>query len=210
MNLVKTIYLVRHGSTAANQADILQGRVDNRLNEKGRQEAAALSSRLSNYNLDLIFHSPLTRAMETAEIINRNRQVPMTEVEGFAEIDLGDWEGRKYTEVITEEAEEYHHWLSSPGRAIPGGESFKQVSLRVQSGVSDILNSPHRDIMIVGHATVNRAILGHLLKVNLEAVRLFRVRNCSLSAFLVYQFGTQPIKNRIVLDVWDDTSHLEG
>jgi broad specificity phosphatase PhoE len=210
MNLVKKIYLVRHGTTAANQADILQGRIDNGLNDLGQNEAKALSQRFSGKPLDMIFHSPLSRAKETAEIVNGNHSVEMVEIKGFVEVDLGIWEGRKYTEVIREGADAYREWLASPACKIPGGESFEQVYQRVGAGVADILTSPHRNIMVVGHATVNRAVLGHLLGMNMQAARLFRVKNCSLSAFLVYRYELSRVKDRIILDFWDDTSHLEG
>jgi bisphosphoglycerate-dependent phosphoglycerate mutase len=42
----KRILLVRHGTTAYNETDRLQGRIDNPLSDKGRDEAERLAARL--------------------------------------------------------------------------------------------------------------------------------------------------------------------
>src|SRR5512137_1402932 len=92
----KRILLVRHGITAYNEADRLQGRIDNPLSEKGRREAEQLAARLKDEPIDAFFSSPLRRAQETAAIIGRFHDRGLTLVPEFSEIDLGDWEGLDY------------------------------------------------------------------------------------------------------------------
>jgi broad specificity phosphatase PhoE len=75
MNLVKTIFLVRHGMTAYNEEDILQGRIDLPLSDKGKKETESLSEKLKNEHLDIIFHSPLKRAIQTAQIVNKHHHL---------------------------------------------------------------------------------------------------------------------------------------
>lgn len=66
------IYLVRHGQTDWNIEHRIQGQTDVPLNATGRAQAVELSEKLSNFNIQKIISSDLSRAKETAEIINRN------------------------------------------------------------------------------------------------------------------------------------------
>jgi broad specificity phosphatase PhoE len=61
--LKKIILLVRYGTTTFNETDHLQGRTDNPLNQKGRDEATRLGARLKCAAIDAIFSSPLQRAV---------------------------------------------------------------------------------------------------------------------------------------------------
>ena len=76
--ITKKILLVRHGTTEYNETDRLQGRIDNPLNGKGRGEVERLAARLEDEAIDAVFSSPLKRALETAAIINRIRNLPLT------------------------------------------------------------------------------------------------------------------------------------
>ena len=67
------IYVVRHGNTDWNKQKIAMGRKDIPLNKLGIEEADNVSKILENYNFDLIICSPLKRAKQTADIINKNR-----------------------------------------------------------------------------------------------------------------------------------------
>lgn len=208
MNLVKTIFLVRHGTTLYNEKDLLQGRMDNPLNEKGLMEARQVSEILKEERIEIIYHSPLKRAIQTSEEINSSHKTKLKELKSFIEIDLGDWEGQEFKKIIKEKSDIYQKWLIDPDIPIPGGESFNQVFFRVKSGVNEIIKSHYKSILIVGHATVNRAILGHFLKMNPSSARLFRMRNCSISKFLVYVYGKPP-QSRVIVDLWNSIAHLE-
>ena len=181
MKLLKTIYLVRHGTTTYNEQDLLQGRIENPLNSQGRREAELLADRLKAEKFDIIYYSPLKRTVQTAEIINKHHNLPTEKIDDFVEIDLGDWEGKEYHKIIEKNKLFFQQWMKNPDVVIPGGESFNQVFTRVKRGVESILNSAHHKILIVGHASVNRAILGNMLKMNPAAARLFRMKNASFS-----------------------------
>ena len=65
------IYIIRHGQTAKNKENVLQGRSDTPLNETGIRQAqeAAEWFRAQGIRLDVVYSSPLQRAVRTAEII---------------------------------------------------------------------------------------------------------------------------------------------
>lgn len=66
------IYLVRHGQTDWNLEGRYQGRIDIKLNSKGREQASEIKEKLKEIKFDKVFSSPLKRALETAQIITDN------------------------------------------------------------------------------------------------------------------------------------------
>lgn len=208
MDRIKKIFLlVRHGTTAFNESDLLQGLIDNPLSQKGRSEAARLAARLKSTALDALYSSPLRRAVETATIINGFHSLPLTLVPEFNEIDLGEWEGLNYGKAIEQFPEIHHRWISDPDFPIPGGESFSAVCARIKPGLERILQDGRKHILIAGHASVNRAILANLLDLSPAAARHFRTGNAALSRLLLLENSRQ---QWAVVDFWNSTSHLEN
>lgn len=206
-DLIKTMYLVRHGATGYNDQDLFQGILDNSLSERGKKESEMLAQRLKDEIIDIIYHSPLTRARQTAEIINQYHQAELSLVDGFIEMDMGDWEGLNFFKVVKEQAEIYQQLVSDPFAKVPGGESFEQVFNRVKPGVDKVKASTNKGILISAHAMVNRAILGHLLGLEPLKARKFRMDNCAFSRLLVYK--TLEGEN-IVVDIWNSIDHLRN
>jgi broad specificity phosphatase PhoE len=205
-HVAKTILLARHGTTAFNESDHLQGRIDNPLNPRGRDEAARLAERLKGTDLDAIFSSPLRRAVETAAIVNRFHDLPLGLVPEFSEIDLGEWEGLNYTKVREQFPDIHQRWINDPDFAIPGGESFNAVCTRTRTGLERILQGGGRHVLITGHASVNRAILCNMLQLSPAAARHFRTGNASLSRL---QLLENSHSRWTVVDFWNSASHLK-
>jgi len=207
MEITKTIVLVRHGSTVHNENGVWQGRSDSSLNEKGRKEAELLALELKDEAFDMVFHSPMKRALETAEIIAKNHNAAFKAIESFIEIDVGDFDGAKHTDIIARHPEIYRNWIMDIDSPIPAGESFNDVFERVKPGVEEILNSPYRDILVVAHAMVNRAVLGQLLSMDPIPARKFRMENGAYSKFFVYD---TPHGRHIAVETWNSTAHLKN
>lgn len=176
------------------------------MSNKGKQESQLLARELKNRDLDIVFHSPLKRARQTAEFVNQFHDLEMKVVDSFAEIDMGDWEGLNFFEMMENNPDFYHTWMKDPHVTIPGGESFSNVFERVKPGVEEILACSYKNIFIAGHAAVNRGILGALLDMNPEASRMFRMRNCAYSKFVIYEKKEDRFT---VVESWNNTSHLE-
>ena len=68
MNTTK-LYLIRHGETEQNKTGVLMGSTDTPLNEQGRLQALSLRERINALEVDAIFSSPLSRAVETALLV---------------------------------------------------------------------------------------------------------------------------------------------
>lgn len=93
--------MIRHGETDWNSLGRLQGRTDIPLNSKGILQAKECRQFSTNYEWDVIITSPLKRAKETAEIINKYSNIPLIEMDGFLERYYGDAEGMTAEERLT-------------------------------------------------------------------------------------------------------------
>ena len=87
------IYIVRHGQTEKNRVRILQGRSDIPLNEEGKNQAGCVRDWFQSQGItfDMIYSSPLQRAIETANIITDN--CPVRIDQRLIEMDYGPYEG---------------------------------------------------------------------------------------------------------------------
>ena len=91
------IYIVRHGQTDDNVVGRYAGRIDTPLNEVGTEQAKKLHEILKDVKFDLVFSSPLQRALNTAKIICDNEII---EDDRLIERDNGDLEGKLKSEIL--------------------------------------------------------------------------------------------------------------
>ncbi len=101
----------------------------------------------------------------------------------LAEQHFGEWQGKSYTSLAEERAEEYHRfWLAPAHEAPPGGESFVQLITRAQRPIARLTAAyAGRDIIAVTHGGTIRAALGIALDLPPEAALAFTVDNLSLT-----------------------------
>ncbi|MGH2510245.1 MAG: histidine phosphatase family protein, partial [Ktedonobacteraceae bacterium] len=90
-----TIHLVRHGENPANITHEFSYKlIDYPLTPKGVLQATQTAEFLKGTPIDAIYSSPLKRAHETAHIIAAPHQLPVTVIEGFREVNVGELELR--------------------------------------------------------------------------------------------------------------------
>lgn len=65
------LYLVRHGETVDNAAQIMQGQTPGKLNAKGIEQAEEVAGKMVNEPIDVFVSSDLYRSIQTCEIIAR-------------------------------------------------------------------------------------------------------------------------------------------
>src|SRR3984957_14779066 len=88
-----TFHLLRHGEHAV-QGRICAGRMPGIvLSEKGRGEVERAAERLAGAEIAAIYASPLERAQETAGIVGRRLDLPVTVNDELSELDFGGWTG---------------------------------------------------------------------------------------------------------------------
>ena len=171
----KWIYLVRHGAIrlpAGGRRFI--GQTDLPLSDEGIRQASEMKEALRCADLSAVYCSDLLRCVETAGIIAEPHGIFPAGRPGLREIFLGRWEGLTFDEVSTRYPEEYRaRGLDVVNYRPPGGESFKDCAGRVLSAFFDILDAEEGNILIVGHAGVNRILLCQILGV--PPARLFEI-----------------------------------
>lgn len=97
--LPRSFYFLRHGETDWNKQQRIQGYTDIPLNDNGRQQAEAAIPFLSSLKIDRLIVSPLSRAHETATIVNAVLGKPIIIDEGLKERNFGILEGKEINEM---------------------------------------------------------------------------------------------------------------
>ncbi|AXN45075.1 MULTISPECIES: histidine phosphatase family protein [Mycobacterium ulcerans group] len=132
-----TVILLRHGRSTSNTAGILAGRSEGvDLDDKGRQQASGLIDRIGDLPVRAVVSSPLLRCRTTVEpLADALCLEPLVE-ERLAEVDYGDWTGRKIAELVNEPL--WRVVQAHPSAAVfPGGEGLAQVQARAVAAVRE-------------------------------------------------------------------------
>lgn len=179
-----TWYLVRHGETASNLRQVYAGRSEEGLNPNGRRQAVEAAKKLTSLNISALYCSPLTRAMETAEIIGKALDREPILDESFGELRLGIWEGKSEEEIAREFPEEWHTWKTRPAEInLEGRETLGELLSRVLQGIAGIKNQFRgSDIVVVTHVAIIRVLLLHSQKRDLNLYPTIPIPNGDIFA----------------------------
>lgn len=124
------VILVRHGHTDLNNTDKSEDRIrgwkDIPLNDEGREDAEKAAKKLKDVKIDQIFSSDLSRAKETAEIINKDHNVSIIATMALRPWNLGEYQGQITDKVI----DQINEHIENPTEVVPGGESFQEFNKR--------------------------------------------------------------------------------
>lgn len=90
---ITELFVFRHGETDWNRERRFQGHTDIPLNETGRRQAQELKKILEPCAPQVFLTSDLSRARETAEIVNSSLKSPLFMDTALRECKLGDCEG---------------------------------------------------------------------------------------------------------------------
>lgn len=159
--MTTTIYITRHGQTEWNVEKRMQGWSDSPLTELGVQQAKWLEERLKDTKLDVIYSSPINRALSTANIVNSKRHIPLYTDLRLREINMGIWEGLTQDEIEKLYGKELYDFWNAPKSYKPySGESFYQVRQRTKELIKEIISENiGKDILIVTHTITLKAIM---------------------------------------------------
>lgn len=170
------ILLVRHGQSEWNASHRLQGQADIALSDFGRHQADTLRPVIEAINPCRAISSDLERVRETADRIGATDPVFTT---ALREIDVGDWTGRTIGDIQATDPDGYLGWRAGTTTP-PGGESWDEFATRVCGVITDQARTPCKNLLVVCHGGVIRAILQRLL--GLEPANIIPVGPASLTA----------------------------
>lgn len=155
------LFLIRHGETTGDLEDRYGGSYDDHLTDRGRAQIATTAEILTDSGIEVIFHSPLIRARESAEIIQETIDCNLQVVDGLRERHYGILTGLTKTEAVEKypEAVEAH---KDSMNTDPEGESFEAFNTRVVSAFEEIKKQPFQTIAILAHGGSLKRILEYL------------------------------------------------
>lgn len=176
------IFVTRHGQTNWNLDKKVMGRCDEPLNDEGIKQAYITKEKLKYFNIDLIICSPLTRAKQTADIINEDRNIKILYDERIIERDFGELEGLHYNEYDNDALWDYYK-----NKKYIKAESMQDFFERIYSFCKEI-KTKYKDlnILLVTHGGVSVALNcyfnDNIPEGSLSNIGLF-LKNCEVANY---------------------------
>lgn len=199
------LYFVRHGATQMTAEDRFAGSgTGPTLSDEGRRQVERLAARIGDDGITTVYCSPLSRTVETAEILARPYGLTPVRRDGLSEISHGRWEGLTRGEVEERYAGEYAAWEEDPFIFAPqDGESGLAVLARALPVVREIVVAhPGECVLVVSHKATLRLVLSSLVGID---ARGYRDRLDQSPACLNVVDFKDPVHARLML--FNDTSH---
>ncbi len=156
------------------------------LSAEGEAQAAALADRFAGMGIGAVLSSPIDRARQTAAAIAADS----VEIDaGLNEIDFGDWTGAEFAALEGQPAWEDWNRHRSIARC-PGGETMMAAQDRAVATVMRAGARPERQIVLVSHQDVLKAVLAHFLGMSLDHLDRFALDPASRSIITLFADGS--------------------
>lgn len=145
------VILCRHGSTKLNatsageSAERIRGWSDVALDSRGKEDAHKLADKLVKYDIEVVYCSPLQRALETGEAISEKLNVPLQLKRALMPWDLGVMTKQLVKDVLPIMKDHIIH----ENKKVPMGESFSTFKRRCLSFIKACCLEAHRDNKII-------------------------------------------------------------
>jgi len=179
------LYLIRHGRTAWNNADRLQGWADEPLDAVGQAQAAALAAELRGTAFTAVYSSPLLRASQTAAPLAQAHGLPVILDDRLRERNVGDWTGLTLDQARAQAPDRFERvdWRQA---GAPGGDSQAALTKRVAAALEDILTAhPESLVAVVSHGGALSAVLAHLLGIPPTGLVSFSFHNTAYARLAI-------------------------
>lgn len=173
-----TLLLVRHPETEANVEGRFVGRGDSPYTAEGERQFALLTDRITAFEPDRIWTSPLRRTASLAEAAAKRTGEPFSVDERLIELDFGDAEGLTWDEITARDLEFDYRSYDTP--VAPGGESRGSIERRSAEIAAEIVELRGRHA-ICTHGGVFRAMLVSLLGLSRTDIWAFHIRNAAIA-----------------------------
>ena len=182
------LYIMRHGRTVWNMENKLQGKTDVPLSEAGRPVVEQAAAAYRNTHIDVCYCSPLIRAVETAEIVLRGREIPIITDVRLEEMGFGICEGT--TDFQDNPDNPIYPLFAAPETyriPVEGGESLEDLYARTRVFLKEVIEPQLRqgkDILIVGHGVMNASIVCQIKDIPVKDFWSVKMKNAELVRLL--------------------------
>jgi broad specificity phosphatase PhoE len=161
------LYFVRHSESTAN----LRGQFSNSgfrdpLTKKGIEQARATARDLSGLPVVRIYSSPIMRAVQTAQILDKGLHAPLEITEALREWSVGIYEGTSDPAGWELHRQVQDDWFihGKLDSRMPGGESYRDIQQRFLPFIEGLVQQGgDQNLVLVGHGGLYLAMLPAIL-----------------------------------------------
>jgi 2,3-bisphosphoglycerate-dependent phosphoglycerate mutase len=204
--LLTELIVIRHGETAWNADNRIQGHADIALNRTGLLQAQAIARRLAAVPIDVIFSSDLLRARQTAHAIAQVKALKIHLDARLREVNLGVFQGMTRMEAQQKFTGDYNRFFHSPeyAFAIDGGESRADKEAQIAGFIEDtLLVFRGKRIVLVTHGGPLLSVFRVTLGIPQHMPVRLKLYNAGINRFLLED-------DSWILSAWGDISHLQN
>ncbi|MGF1473264.1 MAG: histidine phosphatase family protein [Rubrobacteraceae bacterium] len=184
---------IRHGLTELNRDKKVGGRVDAPLIDEGRDQAREARQRFDGTPFDVVISSPLSRVLETAEIIAGVERDEVRVEELCIERSFGEMEGLAPQEVREQLPQVRYTQVGGIDYSLnpPGGETFEQLHERAGKFFEEVvLPQRGKRVVLFGHENFLQQLHGVIRGLGPMESLEGGILNCELNQFLLGSDGT--------------------
>jgi broad specificity phosphatase PhoE len=199
------ILLTRHGHVEGIKPERFRGREPLELTALGRREAAAVAQRIAGtWRPSKVYTSPMGRCVATGAAIAAACGSAAEIYDDLNDIDYGRWQFKTFEDAKAQDPALFAGWFAAPQLVrFPGGESLQDLAARTADALRMVLaRHPDDIVVLVGHDSVNRALLMELLDQPLSAYWRIAQDPCCLNEI---DITGEAIRIRRI----NETRHLE-
>jgi len=187
------LFTVRHGLTELNRDKRVGGRYDAPLIEEGRRQAREANGSFNGIPFDVVISSPLSRALETAEIIAGVRREDIVVEDGCTERSFGEMEGLTPAQVRERLPQVRYVRIGHVDYSLnpPGGETFEQLHERARRFLERTLGfHSGKKILLFGHENFLQQLHGVIYGLGPMKSLERAILNCELNQFCLDADGS--------------------
>ncbi len=199
------LIVLRHGQTAWNVAQRIQGHLDEPLDDTGRWQAERLGNALADAGVQVIYSSDSQRAAATAAPLARCMGLPVQQEPRLRERCFGVFEGFTHAEIETRWPLEAERWRRrDPEFGAPGGETLQDFYARsVQIYTELAMRHPGQVLAVFAHGGLLDCLYRAATHQSLQAPRSWQIGNARINRLLFTGEG-------FTLVGWNDDGHLSA
>jgi probable phosphoglycerate mutase len=200
------ILLVRHGHVEGIKPERFRGREPLELTAQGRAEAAAVAKRIAGrWRPGKIYTSPMDRCVKTADAIAEICGIAVEICNDLNDLDYGAWQFITFAQANAEHPALFAAWFATPHLVrFPNGESLQDLAARTANALRLVLaRHPDDTVVLVGHDSVNRALLLQFLGLPLACYWRIEQDPCCVN-----EIDIANTQNRVLR--LNETHHLDG
>jgi len=146
--LMLRIVLVHPGATDFDEQGRIKGTLNISLNSTGESQVLQTIDELSDLDLQVVYASPCTSALETAKTLASKRGVPLRKADKLQNLNHGLWHGKRIAEVKVNQPRVYKQCQDHPETVCPPqGEALEDAVQRIRVFVAKLLKKHRRGVV---------------------------------------------------------------